>query len=158
MILLLFCMPDDWKNFPQTGFWLHIFQIMFLLYHARIFSGKSYRSLTCNHASSSLTLLCHVLVSQWVIGVHLEAISTPQLAKELLMDMTANNVNIPLCPTQKWIPNLHLCTLFSKRPVATPVLLNIKENVSRGGESGQRKQPSLPEIKIFYFYTFYKSK
>lgn len=28
---LQFYISDDWKNFPQTSFWFHTFQIMFLL-------------------------------------------------------------------------------------------------------------------------------
>lgn len=30
--------------------------------------------------------------------------------------------------------------------------------MTRRGERGKRKQPSLMEVKVFYFYTFYKSK
>ena len=54
-----FCMLDDWKNFPQTGFWFHIFQTMFLLHHPHPFSARSYSSFSCFYANSGLTLLCH---------------------------------------------------------------------------------------------------
>ena len=84
MIHFQFCMPDDWKNFLQTGFWLHIFQTVFLLHHPRPFSGRSYSSFSCYHASSGLTLLCHNVgdSKQWMVRVGLEVISTPnQLAE-----------------------------------------------------------------------------
>lgn len=32
---LKFYPSDDWKNFPQTSFWLHTFQTSFVLYHPR---------------------------------------------------------------------------------------------------------------------------
>lgn len=57
VILLQFCVPDDWKNFPQTDFWLHVCQTMFLLHHAHAFSGRSFSSPTGYHAGSGLILL-----------------------------------------------------------------------------------------------------
>ena len=57
------------------------------------------------------------------------------------------------------MPNTYAkCRLFSKRPVATPVLLNITENVTRGGKSRKKKQLSLPGVKTFHMYMFHKSK
>lgn len=110
MIHFQFCMLDDWKNFPQTGFWFHVFQTMFPPHHPQPFSARSYSSLSCFHANSGLTLLSHNVSDskQQMNGwqENLEVISTPnQLAEQLYMDITANNVKIALWPKHKRIYN-----------------------------------------------------
>lgn len=72
--------------------------------------------------------------------------------------MTVNTVNIPLDLNVNGSPTQLFCRLFSKRSVATPVPLSMRENVTRRGESRKRGQPSLTEVKMFCMHTFYKSK
>lgn len=73
------------------------------------------------------------------------------------MNMAVNDVNGSDLNINGSLTQL-FCRLFSKRPVVTPVLLNMRGNVTRGGENKKRKQPSLTEVKIFCMYTFYESQ